>query len=164
MRSRCVLGLLTVAALAGCSANRGSSYAELVGEAPPLATQPTAPVSPYADRHGPGVVYEPRGTRVVLARETGRLLDAGSQGSASDVVFAAPDLRANAGDAHLSRLDSTLAIRDEGTAFDVDAWPSPNRPSLDRARRVHLNTRTPDSVLFFQPRGEYRRDWDRWHY
>ncbi|MDX2131118.1 MAG: hypothetical protein SFY69_03585 [Planctomycetota bacterium] len=70
------------------------------------------------------------------------------QGESEALVF--PAFGGAAEGAEFARRDDALAIRDVRTAFEESAWPEPSRPSLDRARYLHLWDHHADVVLYFR--------------
>lgn len=94
-------------------------------------------------------------------------LDAGSQGSASDVVFASPRVQqyyiaiSPETLAELRRRDSELAIYDRTpvTALE-DQWPVRARPDLSRERTARNATRSDRTFIYYElETDEPRRDW-----
>jgi hypothetical protein len=57
--------------------------------------------------------------------------------------------------AEYQRRDASLNIRFPATVFDLDAWPQPPAPSLDRARQLSL-PRSPQQVQYFNTGYQYR--------
>lgn len=94
------------------------------------------------------------GCQVHLSRPVAKA-DMGNQGSASEVLFLAPDVLAKAETVSYEdagRLDATLSPRAEEFIPD-------QRPDLRSTRRVRVVDDS-NTVVYFNPRPErYRRDW-----
>lgn len=94
----------------------------------------------------------------IPVREAGPVIR--GTGSGAEVVFQGVGAADSAGSdpALLARRDAALTLRPVEPEVDA-GWSSPTRPSLSRARRLDLNTRTTDSVIYFErsdsPRGRW---------
>ena len=82
----------------------------------------------------------------------------GSQGASSEVVFAGAGVVDRLGiegptweDA---RRDASLSARQPISLTATSQWPDQRRPSLDRARRLHLRTHS-RTILYFGDSGPY---------
>lgn len=72
-----------------------------------------------------------------------------TSGSGSALVFA-PASEGWATGWEWSRRDVDLSLRAEATSLEARAWPEAPRPSLDRARRLHLWDRRADTHVYFR--------------
>ncbi len=93
-----------------------------------------------------------------VARRPGGLT-AGDQGGAWEVVLpGAATAQELAQGVEQSRRDDALSIRDYCTAT-ADAWPEPDRPTLEGARRLFLEERADEFLYFRTERERWRRGW-----